>query len=179
MDRPRSRNSLESSEARQQALRTLGRRLHEASAGLLLVGDRVLAPLGITSTQWKVLAALTVEGPLRVSDLVSRLRLDQAGTSRLVDRLEQAALVTRQPSQEDRRETRLLLTAEGERVAARCRAVLAPVMDELTQDFDEAQLVAFARALEAFATRIEPLAERLPKRRVARAASARKGAGGG
>lgn len=166
MARPRSRSSSDSrTEQRAQAQRTLGRRLHEASAGLLLLGDRLLAPLGLTSAQWKVLAALEADGALRVADLVSVLRLDQAGTSRLVSRLERAGFVARSPSQEDRREVRVLLTEEGRRAAARCREVLVPVMRELTEGLEDEQLQALALGLEAFAERIEALVTRVPPRR--------------
>ena len=151
-----------------RALRTLGRRLHEASAGLMVVGDRALAPLGVTSAQWKVLAMLDAEGPLRISELVSSLRLDQAATSRLVERLERTGLVTRQPSEEDRRGGHIVLTGEGTRTAARCRTVLEPLMQELTENLDEEGLTAFARALDAFASRIEALATRVPPRRTPR-----------
>jgi len=151
-----------------RALRTLGRRLHEASAGLMVVGDRALAPLGVTSAQWKVLAMLDAEGPLRISELVSSLRLDQAATSRLVERLERTGLVTRQPSEEDRRGGHIVLTGEGTRTAARCRTVLEPLMQELTENLDEEGLTAFAQALDAFASRIEALATRVPARRTAR-----------
>ncbi|HEX5748823.1 MAG TPA: MarR family transcriptional regulator [Archangium sp.] len=169
MDRPRSRSSSESrTEVRGQALRTLGRRLHEASAGLMVLGDRVLAPLGVTAAQWKVLAALEADGPRRISDLVSSLRLDQAGTSRLVDRLERAGFVTRRPSKEDRREVRVVLTEEGAGAAARCRAVLEPLMRELTGELEDERLAAFAQVLEVFAARVETLTTRVPPRRPGR-----------
>lgn len=139
----------------------------------MLVGDRVLAPLGVTSAQWKLLAALEADGPRRISDLVSSLRLDQAATSRLVGRLERAGFVTRHPSEEDRREVQVVLTGQGAQAAARCRAVLEPVMRTLTEDFHEEQLVAFAKALEVFAARVELLATQVPRRRLPRTPSRR------
>jgi DNA-binding MarR family transcriptional regulator len=142
----------------------VGRRLHEASAGLMLLGDRLLAPLGLTSTQWKVLAALDADGALRVADLVAVLRLDQAGTSRLVSRLQEAGFVARSPSQEDRREVRVRLTEEGRQAAARCREVLGPLMEQLTEGLEDEQLEALARGLEVFAERVEALATQVPPR---------------
>lgn len=166
MDRPRSRSSSESrSEARARALSTVGRRLHEASAGLMVAGDRLLAPLGVTSVQWKVLATLDSDGPLRVSDLVTRLKMDQAGTSRLVARLERAGFVSRQPSLEDNREVHVALTRKGSQATVRCRAVLEPLMRGLTERLGDERLVAFAEALEVFAAQVEALTAELPKPR--------------
>lgn len=165
MDPPRSRSSLESkTEVHARALRTLGRRLHEASAGLMLVGDRLLAPLGVTSAQWKVLAALDADGPLRVSDLAVGLRLEQAGTSRLVARLARAGFVSRQPSEEDRREVRIVLTPRGRQAAVLCRAVLGPLMRSLTEPLGDERFVAFAEALEVFASQVEALIPQVPPR---------------
>ncbi|HEX8705904.1 MAG TPA: MarR family transcriptional regulator [Myxococcaceae bacterium] len=139
----------------------------------MVAGDRVLAPLGVTATQWKVLAALEAQGPSRLADLVSQLRLDQAGTSRLVERLERAGLVTRQPSREDGRVVLAALTQQGRQAAGRCRAVLEPMMRELTSEFDDARLVLFCEVLEAFTARAETFAAQLPRRRLSAAARRR------
>lgn len=52
---------------------------------------------------------------MRVGDLSQALRVTVSGTSRLVDRIEQAGLLARQPDPDDRRAVRAALTPAGKR----------------------------------------------------------------
>jgi len=84
-----------------------------------------------------VLATLRRSGPdyrLRPSDFSGTLMLTSSGTTKRLDKLEQAGLVTREPDPDDRRGTLIALTEEG-------RALI----DRLT----EAHLANEARLLEA------------------------------
>jgi DNA-binding MarR family transcriptional regulator len=63
-----------------------------------------------------VLATLRRNGPpyqLRPTDFSGQLMLTSSGTTKRLDRLEQADLVTRAPDPEDRRGTLITLTAAG------------------------------------------------------------------
>src|SRR5436309_11957254 len=51
------------------------------------------------------------EGSMRVGDLARDLRVTVGGTSKLVDRVERAGFVARQSDPEDRRASRVALTA--------------------------------------------------------------------
>jgi DNA-binding MarR family transcriptional regulator len=66
-----------------------------------------------------VLATLRRSGPpyrLRPTELSSALMLTSSGTTKRLDRLEQAGLIARAPDPEDRRGTLIALTAAGRRV---------------------------------------------------------------
>src|SRR5258705_13664366 len=52
---------------------------------------------------------------MRVGDLARALRVTVGGTSKLVDRIERAGLIARQPDPDDRRASRVALTAAGRR----------------------------------------------------------------
>src|SRR4051794_11184481 len=52
---------------------------------------------------------------MRVGDLARELRITVGGTSKLVDRLERAGLVAREPDPDDRRASRVALTTAGKR----------------------------------------------------------------
>jgi DNA-binding MarR family transcriptional regulator len=54
-------------------------------------------------------------GGMRVGDLARALRLTVGGTSKLVDRIERAGLITREPDPDDRRASRVALTTAGRR----------------------------------------------------------------
>jgi DNA-binding MarR family transcriptional regulator len=83
-----------------------------------------------------VLATLRRNGPpfrLRPTDLTSTLMLTSSGTTKRLDHLEQAGLVTREPDPVDRRGTLIALTAKGREV-----------IDAVTDDHmaNEARLLA-------------------------------------
>jgi DNA-binding MarR family transcriptional regulator len=61
------------------------------------------------------LIARAPEGSLRVGDLARGLRITVGGTSKLVDRIEQAGLIAREPDPADRRVSRVALTTAGKR----------------------------------------------------------------
>jgi DNA-binding MarR family transcriptional regulator len=52
---------------------------------------------------------------MRVGDLARALRVTVGGTSKLVDRIERAGLIAREPDPDDRRASRVALTAAGKR----------------------------------------------------------------
>src|SRR3954471_238377 len=54
-------------------------------------------------------------GSMRVGDLARALRVTVGGTSKLVDRVERAGLIAREPDPDDRRASRVALTAAGKR----------------------------------------------------------------
>jgi MarR family transcriptional regulator, organic hydroperoxide resistance regulator len=54
-------------------------------------------------------------GRMRVGDLARALRITVGGTSKLVDRIEGAGLIAREPDPDDRRASRLVLTTAGKR----------------------------------------------------------------
>src|SRR5918997_1702586 len=66
-----------------------------------------------------VLATLRRTGPpyrLRPTDFTTTLMLTSSGTTKRLDRLEQAGLIAREPDPEDRRGTLISLTPEGRRL---------------------------------------------------------------
>jgi DNA-binding MarR family transcriptional regulator len=54
-------------------------------------------------------------GSMRVGDLARALRVTVGGASKLVDRIERAGLIAREPDPDDRRASRVALTAAGRR----------------------------------------------------------------
>jgi DNA-binding MarR family transcriptional regulator len=55
------------------------------------------------------------EDSMRVGDLARELRITVGGTSKLVDRMEDAGLIAREPDADDRRASRVALTTAGKR----------------------------------------------------------------
>lgn len=74
--------------------------------------DQELAPHGLRTTQYSILARLEVEGPLSIGHLAARLAMDRTTLSREAAPLVRAALVE-QNAGEDRRRRVLTLSPEG------------------------------------------------------------------
>src|ERR1700712_5708219 len=75
--------------------------------------DRALAPWGIRTTQYAVLARLVLDGTDTVSHLAARLVLDRTSLGRELQTLARHGLI-RLETGEDRRERRAFATDEGE-----------------------------------------------------------------
>ncbi len=74
---------------------------------------------GLEPGWYDVLATLRRSGPpyrVRPTDFTSALMLTSSGTTKRLDRLEQAGLVAREPDPDDRRGTLIALTAAGRRL---------------------------------------------------------------
>jgi DNA-binding MarR family transcriptional regulator len=81
--------------------------------------ERVYTEQGLEPGWHDVLATLRRSGPpyrLRPTDLTEALMLTSSGTTKRLDRLEQAGLIMRSPDPQDRRGTLITLTASGRRL---------------------------------------------------------------
>jgi DNA-binding MarR family transcriptional regulator len=86
-----------------------------------------LEPLGLSIAMWRVLVALTHNGPQRQIDLAEMTSIDASTLSRLVSRLVQRKLVTRQRSRTNNREVVVQLSKPGRDMLDR----LIPVAKQL------------------------------------------------
>lgn len=85
--------------------------------------NRVLAPLGLTTTQYFLLAAIKPNETPTIGELSQRTYLDNSTLTPIIDKLEREGWLTRLPDPNDRRAVRIALTPSGaERLpAARAR----------------------------------------------------------
>lgn len=89
--------------------------LHAAARTFDALYRELLAPHGLSYPQYLVLIVLGQSGPLGVSDIGARLRLDSGTLSPLLKRLEGAGLVARVRDKADERRVLVSLTTAGER----------------------------------------------------------------
>ena len=115
-----------------QRLQRLPSWLLSASA---LVGDRLvneaLATEGVRKYHFRVLVALSDDGPLSQADLGRRLSIDRSDMAAVVAELEQRGLVARARDDRDRRRNVVTVTAVGEDALARMDTAIAAAQDEL------------------------------------------------
>jgi DNA-binding MarR family transcriptional regulator len=93
---------------------------------------------GASPEQVSLLVAVKYTPGIGVRELAARERISAAAMSKHVDRLERDGLVTRTPSEEDRRRVGLTLTDEGQKILRRVRsrrtAWLVSRLDRLSPD---------------------------------------------
>jgi MarR family transcriptional regulator, organic hydroperoxide resistance regulator len=79
----------------------------------------VMRELGVTGAQADAISVLAQAGPLSLSELGELLIAEAGHPSRMVDRLVEAGLADRRPSEADRRRIEITLTPEGRALEAR------------------------------------------------------------
>jgi DNA-binding MarR family transcriptional regulator len=116
----------------------------------------MLSEIGVTPAQSEALRIIADHGPLALKELGDMLVCD-TGTSpsRLVDRLVAAGLVQRTASEDDRRQVRLTLTAQGRDKARRVVEIENQLYDLLDHAGAGTDIDAFITFLDAF-TRQSP-----------------------
>ena len=91
----------------------LGFLMHDVSRLRRAVFDEFMRPLGVTRSQWWVLAYLSRHDGMIQSDLASALDLGKAALGGLIDRLEASGFIVRRTDEVDRRAKRVFLAPPG------------------------------------------------------------------
>src|SRR5271169_3200412 len=125
----------------------LGFLVHDVSRLRRSTVDRALKPLGVTRSQWWVLAFLSRADGMSQVALADELDLGKVALGGLIDRLEKTGLVSRRPDEDDRRVKRIYLTRRSHALIAQIRDNVSVTEKEILEKIDEADLKATVRAL--------------------------------
>ena len=106
---------------------------------LLAELDAMLRPFGITFSRYEALVLLvhSHEGALPLSKIGERLQVHATSVTNVIDRLEAAGLVRREPNPQDGRGVLAVITDEGRKVA-----------DKATLEFNNARFAMSALTLD-------------------------------
>ena len=91
----------------------LGFLMHDVSRLRRGVFDDFMKPVGLTRSQWWILAHLARHDGMIQSDLANVLDIGKAALGGLIDRLEASKFIERRPDESDRRVKRIYLTTKG------------------------------------------------------------------
>jgi MarR family transcriptional regulator, transcriptional regulator for hemolysin len=107
----------------------LGFLIHDVSRLRRTIVDKALRPMGITRSQWWVLANLSRHhgAGMMQTELAKVMDVGKVTLGGLIDRLEAAGLVVRRDDPADRRVKRVLMTARGSKLLAEIQDVAAVV----------------------------------------------------
>lgn len=121
--------------------------IHDVSRLRRIVIDRALKPLGITRSQWWVLAFLSRRDGMTQTALASDLDLTKVAIGGLIDRMEAAGYVERRTDKRDARARRVMLTRAGQGLVYTIRESVEVAERAILADLSEAELDAAALAL--------------------------------
>lgn len=125
----------------------LGFLVHDVSRLRRRVVDRALKPLGVTRSQWWVLAFLSRSDGMSQVALADELDLGKVALGQLIDRLEKTGFITRKADDGDRRVKRVYLTRRSHALIARIRENVSATEKQILDEIDESDLKATVRAL--------------------------------
>jgi DNA-binding MarR family transcriptional regulator len=111
----------------------IGFLIHDVSRLRRTVVDKALKPLGVTRSQWWVLANLSRhngEGMMQ-TELAKVMDVGKVTLGGLIDRLEVSGYVERQPDPVDRRAKRVVMTVKGTKLLSQIQKVAKKVNGEI------------------------------------------------
>jgi DNA-binding MarR family transcriptional regulator len=127
----------------------LGYLIHDVSRLRRMMFDRALAPLGITRSQWWVLAFISRKDGLPQTQLANELDVGKVGVGALIDRLESSGFVIRQADPVDRRVKRVYVTKQARGFLEKLRKETDKFNEKIARGIDRKQLEATSDALLA------------------------------
>jgi DNA-binding MarR family transcriptional regulator len=123
--------------------------IHDVSRLRRVVVDRALKPLGITRSQWWVLAFLSRRDGMTQTALAADLDLTKVAIGGLLDRMEAAGFVERRADQSDGRARRIYLTRAGAKMVTAIRDSVESIELEILSRVPEHALNQAAETLRA------------------------------
>jgi DNA-binding MarR family transcriptional regulator len=123
--------------------------IHDVSRLRRIVVDRALKPLGITRSQWWVLAFLSRHDGMTQTSLANDLDLTKVAIGGLLDRMEASGYVERRSDPSDGRARRVYLTEGGKQLVATIRATVEAVEVGILAKIPEKDLDQAAETLVA------------------------------
>ena len=125
----------------------LGFLMHDVSRLRRSVFNEFMKPLGVTRSQWWVLAHLSRHDGMIQTDLANVLELGKAPLGGLLDRLEAAGMVERRSDPIDRRAKRIHLSDKGLQLIAHMSRQSHAMSERMLDGLDPDSRVALADML--------------------------------
>src|SRR4051812_6066760 len=97
--------------------------IHQIARQLRVSFDRRVKHLGLTHSQWRALGMLRRHPGMSQSQLAERLEIEPITLVRLLDRMEKAGWIARQPNPRDRRANCVVLTAQAQGILKKMRPI--------------------------------------------------------
>ena len=123
---------------------------------LLASGDRLVAPLGLTSARWQILGAIVAaERPQPVAWLARDLGANRQNVQRIVNDLQQEGLVAFAPNPHHRRAQLVVLTGRGRQTYEAAMGLQAPWINGLSEGLSVKDIETAHRVIAALRKKLE------------------------
>lgn len=127
---------------------TLGFLIHDVARLMRRRFDQRARSLGLTRSQWQVLALLARNEGINQGGLADLLEIEPITLCRLLDRMEEGGWVERRPDPRDRRARLLFMTAKAHPMLAHMRGLADEIRAEALDGMTEAERAALTAGLE-------------------------------
>jgi len=128
--------------------------------------DQVIAPTGLRTTQFSILAKLKRRGPLTINALAEDLVMDRTTLGRNILPLERDKLISVEPAASDRRAKELHLTKAGERRLEAARKRWSVAQGQFEASFGAKRAADLRASLRAVvASELVPIAKSATSKR--------------
>lgn len=130
--------------------------MFRANNATLAWGDRIVAPLGLTSARWQILGAIVqADRAQPVAWLARDLGANRQNVQRIVNDLEKDGLVSFEPNPHHKRAQLVVLTPKGQETYDAAIGLYGPRVEAMALDLTVEDLDAAHRVLTALRTELE------------------------
>jgi MarR family transcriptional regulator, transcriptional regulator for hemolysin len=126
------------------------------------VFERRVRSVGLTRSQWLVIARVHRRPGLSQSEVADLLEIEKASAGRLIDRMEAKGWLKRVADGSDRRVNRLHLTPAADRLHAAVWPLAEATVDEALGDLSVEERRRLTRLMTRVKSKLQALAERDP-----------------
>jgi len=141
---------------RGEALTSLIPDLLKLNTQLLTAGDRMVAPLGLTSARWQILGAIVNgEHAQPVAWLARNMGANRQNVQRIVNDLHKEGLVVFETNPHHQRAQLVVLTPTGKQAFDAAMRLQAPWINSLSEGLQIADIKAMHRVIVALRQKIE------------------------
>lgn len=117
----------------------LGFLIHDVSRLRRNAFDRLMRPLGVTRSQWWVLAHVSRHDGMMQTELAELLDVGKVTLGGLIDRLEAGGWVVRRPDKVDRRVKRIFLTSRTDQLFKQMHAAESQLKNDLLKGITQTE----------------------------------------
>lgn len=122
----------------------------------LTAGDRLVAPLGLTSARWQILGAIIwAERPQPVAWIARDLGSHRQNVQRIINDLHEEGLVGFAPNPHHRRAQLVVLTEKGRRIFDEAMSLEAPWISQISKGLSLDDLDAMHRVIAVLRHNLE------------------------
>ncbi|GAJ93754.1 MarR family transcriptional regulator [Agrobacterium sp. SHOUNA12C] len=130
--------------------------LFRLNSRVLASGDRLVAPLGLTSARWQILGAIiSADRPQPVAWLARDMEANRQNVQRIVNDLEKEGLIAFEANPHHRRAQLVVLTDKGKQTFDAAMRLQAPWANELSDGLQIEDIETMHRVILAMRSKLE------------------------